>query len=86
MIEAEYRYNLVEKEYLVLVFAVQKMRHYLMGQTIHVISKVNPLNLLMMKSSLLNGRLAKWAILVSQYEMQFLPLKATKGKLWQIFG
>src|SRR3954462_10446160 len=56
------------------------MRHYLVGQTIHVISKVNPLRLLMTKPSSLNGRLAKWAILLSQYDMHFLPQKAIKGQ------
>jgi len=34
----------------------------------------------MMKPLSLNDRLAKWAILLSQYEMQFLPQKATKGQ------
>jgi len=29
----------------------------------------------MMKPSSLNGRLAKWAMLLSQYKMQFLPQK-----------
>jgi len=53
----------------------------MMGQTIHVILKVNPLRLLMMKPSSLNGRLAKLAILLSQYEMQFLLQKATKGQV-----
>ena len=72
MIRAEHQYYLIEKECLALVFALQKMRHYLVGQTINVISKVNPLRLLMTKLSSLNGRLAKWAILLSQYEMQFL--------------
>ena len=56
------------------------MRHYLMGQTIHV-SKVNLLRLLVTKPSSLNGRLAKWAILLFQYEMQFLPQKAVKGQV-----
>ena len=72
MIVAEHCYNSVEKKCPALVFAVQKMRHYLVGQTIHVISEVNPLRLLMMKPSSLNDRLAKW-ILLSQYEKQFLP-------------
>jgi len=27
-----------------------------------------------------NGRLAKWAMLLSQYEMQFLPQKPVKGQ------
>jgi len=51
MIEAEHRYNPIEKECLAFVFVVQKMRHYLVGQTIHVISKVNSLRLLMTKPS-----------------------------------
>ena len=32
----------------------------------------------MTKPSSLNYRLAKWAMLLSQYEMQFLPQKAVK--------
>ena len=80
MIGVEHLYNPIEKEYLALVFAVQKMRHYLTGQCIQVISRVNPLRLLMMSPSSLNSRLAKWAILLSQYEIQFMPQKAIKGQ------
>ena len=80
MIGAEHRYNPIEKEYLALVFAIQKMRHYLVGQTISVISRVHPLRLLMTKPSSLNGRLKKWAILLSQYEMRLQPQKAVKGQ------
>jgi hypothetical protein len=69
MIGVEHRYNPVKKECLALVFAVQKMRHYFMGQLIHIISRVNPLQIPMTKPSSLNCRLAKWAILLSQYEM-----------------
>jgi len=64
MIRAEHCYNPVKKEYIGLVFSVQKLRHYLVDQTIYVISKVNPQRLIMMKPSLLNGRLVKWAILL----------------------
>ena len=56
---AEHRYNQTEKECLALVFAIQKMRHYLVGQTIHVISKVILLRLFKMKPYSLNGRLTK---------------------------
>jgi len=77
---AKHRYNPIEKECLALVFDIQKMRHYLVGQIIHVISKVKPLRLFMTNPSSLNGRLAKWVILLSQYEMQFLPQKAVKGQ------
>jgi len=73
LIGAESRYNLIEKECLALDFAIQKMRHFLVGQIIHVISRVNPLRILMTKPGLLNSRLAKWAILLSQYYMLFVP-------------
>jgi len=56
------------------------MRHYLVGQTIHVISRVNPLWILITKPSSLKTRLANWAILLSQYDMTFVPQKAIKGQ------
>jgi len=80
MVRAEHWYNPIKKECLALVFAVQKMRHYLVGQLIRVISKVNPLILLMTKPSSLNSWLVKWAILLSQYEMRFMSQKAMKGQ------
>jgi len=80
LIGAESQYNPVEKECLSLVFAVQKIRYYLVGQTIHVISRVNPLCMLMMKLGFLNSRLANWAILLSQYDLTFVPQKTVKGQ------
>jgi len=34
----------------------------------------------MTKPGSLNSRLAKWALLLSQYDMRFVPQKAVKGK------
>ena len=34
----------------------------------------------MTKPSALNDRLTKWAMLLSQYDMHFLPQRATKGQ------
>jgi len=80
LIGAESRDNPVEKKCLALVFAIQKMRHYLVGHTIHVISRVNPLWIFMTKPSFLNSRLVNWAILLSQYDMTFAPQNAIKGQ------
>jgi len=80
MIGAESRYNPVEKECHALFFAIQKMRYYLVGQTIHIISRVNPLRILITKSSSLNSRLANWFMLLSQYYMIFVSQKAIKGQ------
>jgi len=64
LIRAESRYNLVDKECLAFIFTIQT-RHYLVGQTIHVISRVNPLRIFMMKPGYLNFRLINWGILLS---------------------
>lgn len=37
--------------------------------------------LLMTNQSALTGRLTKWAILLSQYDMKFMPQKAIKGQV-----
>ena len=69
LIGAKSCYNPIEKEY----HAIQKTRLYLVGQTIHVISRVNPLWIFMEKSGFLNSKLANWAILLSQNDMTFVP-------------
>jgi len=79
LIGAESRYNPIEKECLALIFAVQKTQYYLVGQTIHAVSRVNLLRILMTKPGSLNSRLANWAILLSQYDMTFVSQKAVKG-------
>ena len=56
------------------------MRHYLVGQTTHVILRINPLQILMTKPRSLNSRVTNWAILLSQYDMTFIPQKAIKGQ------
>jgi len=69
-----------KKEFLSLFFTIQKTRHYLVGQIIHIISRVNPLWIIKIKPSSLNSRLANWTILLSQYDMTFAPQKAIKGQ------
>ena len=48
---------LIEKMCLALVFAVQKLRHYMQTRTMDVISKVNPIKY-NLSSSVMNGWLA----------------------------
>ena len=81
LIGAEPRYNPIEKECLALIFAVHNTRHYLFEQAIQVVSRVNPLRVLMTKPGLLNSRLAKWGILMSRYHMTFVPQMAVKGQV-----
>jgi len=73
LIEAKSPYNPIEKECLAFIFAVQKTLYYLVGQIKHFVSRVNPLRILMTKPGSLKSRLANWAILLSQYDMTFVP-------------
>ncbi|ONK76037.1 uncharacterized protein A4U43_C03F23200 [Asparagus officinalis] len=59
LVGAESRYPMIERECLALVFAIQKMRHYLVGQTIYVISNVNPVRISMTQPAFMNWRFAK---------------------------
>jgi len=51
----------------------------------HVISRINPLRILMTKSGSLNPRLANWAILLSQYDKTFVPQKIVKAQAFVDF-
>ncbi|KAG8362768.1 hypothetical protein BUALT_BualtUnG0041700 [Buddleja alternifolia] len=46
MTPTEQRYPKPDKIYLALVFAVQKLRHYMLAHTIHLVTKENPVSVL----------------------------------------
>ncbi|KAM2382432.1 hypothetical protein ACFXTH_040119 [Malus domestica] len=64
---------------LALVFAIQKLRHYMHAYTIHLVAKADPVKYVMSKP-VLTGRLAKWALILNQYEIIYVPAKAVKGQ------
>ena len=76
---AECNYPDMEKICLALVFAAQKLRHYMLEHTVHLISRADPLRYILNKM-VLSGRLAKWAMILSQLDIKFLPQKAVKGQ------
>ncbi|XP_070663937.1 uncharacterized protein [Malus domestica] len=76
---AELNYSPIEKMCLALVFAIQKLRHYMHAYTIHLVAKADPVKYVMSKP-VLTGRLAKWALLLNQYEIIYVPAKAVKGQ------
>ncbi|XP_070667929.1 uncharacterized protein [Malus domestica] len=47
--------------------------------TIHLVAKADPVKYVMSKP-VLTGRLAKWALLLNQYEIIYVPAKAVKGQ------
>jgi RNase H-like domain found in reverse transcriptase/Reverse transcriptase (RNA-dependent DNA polymerase) len=80
MVGAEHGYSPIEKHYLVLIFAVKKLRHYMLAHKVIMISKVDPLKYLMTRP-MLTGRLAKWAIILTEFDITYMPQKAIKGQV-----
>ncbi|XP_074296849.1 uncharacterized protein LOC141627503 [Silene latifolia] len=79
LVGAELNYAPIEKICLALVFAIQKLRHYMQAHTIHVVSKADPIKYILSRP-VLSGRLAKWAMLLKRYDLVFVPQKVMKGQ------
>jgi RNase H-like domain found in reverse transcriptase/Reverse transcriptase-like len=79
MVGAEHGYSPIEKHCLALIFAVKKLRHYMLAHKIVLISKVDPLKYLMTRP-MLTDRLAKWTIILTEFDITYTPQKAIKGQ------
>ncbi|KAA0040816.1 uncharacterized protein E6C27_scaffold333G00320 [Cucumis melo var. makuwa] len=62
-----------------IFFAIDKLRHYMQAFTVHLVAKVDPIKYVLFRP-IIFGRLAKWAILLQQYEIVYIPQKAMKGQ------
>ena len=51
----------------------------MLEHTVHLVSKADPLRYILSKM-VLSGRLAKWAMLLSQFDITYIPQKAVKGQ------
>ncbi|KAJ9566692.1 hypothetical protein OSB04_002658 [Centaurea solstitialis] len=77
-LDAETRYTSMEKLLLGLVTAAKKLRHYF--QSHHIITVTNyPLTTVLRKPEL-TGRLAKWCIYLSGFDIEFKPKTAIKSQ------
>jgi len=64
MVGAKINYSAMGKIFLALIFAVQKLRHYLLFHQITVISRADLLKYILSKALLLGG-LAKWVMILA---------------------
>ncbi|KAL2531505.1 Ribonuclease H [Abeliophyllum distichum] len=78
LLGAEARYPDMEKLALSLITASRKLRPYFLAHSIHVLSNF-PLRQIMQKTEA-SGRLLKWAIELSQFDIVYKPRAAIKGQ------
>nr|XP_027067612.1 uncharacterized protein LOC113693248 [Coffea arabica] len=75
----ESHYSFIEKSCCALAWAAQKLRHYLLSHTTYLISRSDPLKYLLEKP-MPTGRLAKWQMILSEFDIVFTSQKAVKGQ------
>ncbi|KAA3488362.1 RNA-directed DNA polymerase (Reverse transcriptase), Ribonuclease H [Gossypium australe] len=77
-IECEMRYSPIEKLCCALILTTWRLRQYMLYYTTWLISKLD-LPKYMMESNALNGRMARWKILLSKFDIVYVSQKAVKG-------
>ena len=75
----EARYTLEEKTCCALTWVAQKLRHYLSSYTTHLRSKMDPLRYIF-RQPMPIGKLAKWQMLLSEFNIVYIAQKAVKGQ------
>ena len=79
MVGAECNYSPIEKLCLALIFALKKLRHYMLAHGIQLVARADPIKYLLSQPTL-TGRLAKWVLLMTEFDITFVPQKAVKGQ------
>ncbi|XP_027169602.1 uncharacterized protein LOC113769344 [Coffea eugenioides] len=75
----EANYSYIEKSCCALAWAAQKLRHYFLSHTTYLISRSDPLKYLLEKP-MPTGRLAKWQMILLEFDIVFTSQKAVKGQ------
>ena len=76
----ESKYPPVEKMCCALAWTAQRLKQYLLYHTTWLISKLDPIKYIFEKPSLL-GRITRWQVLLSEYDIQYVSQKAIKGSI-----
>ena len=77
--EVELNYSLIEKMCLALFFAIDKLEHYTQAYTVRLIAKADLIKYVLSRP-VVSGCIARWAILLQQYDLSYVPQKAVKGQ------
>ncbi|KAA0051156.1 uncharacterized protein E5676_scaffold863G001210 [Cucumis melo var. makuwa] len=78
LVGPEVNYSPIEKMYLALFFAIDKLRHYMQAFTVHLVAKAGPIKYVLSRS-IISRCLAKWVVLLQQYDIVYISQKTIKG-------
>ncbi|XP_024020013.1 uncharacterized protein LOC112091213 [Morus notabilis] len=78
LLDAELRYTQMEQLALTLMVASRKLQHYFQAHTIRILTN-HPLRQALQKPET-SGRLLKWSVELSQFDIKYIPRAAIKGQ------
>jgi ribonuclease HI len=78
--DCETRYSLLEKTCCALAWAARRLRQYMLNHTTLLISKMDPVKYIFEKPAL-TGRVARWQMILTEYDIQYTSQKAIKGSI-----
>jgi len=84
LIDAETRYSAIEKLCLCLYFSCIKLRHYLLSAECIVICKDDVVRY-MLSMPIMSGRIGKWILALSEFDLPYESSKAVKGQVMADF-
>lgn len=80
MIDAETKYNVIEKLCMCLYFLCMKLQHYIKLIDVYVSSHCNVIKHMLSKP-VLHSRIGKWALALTEFSLTYRPLRAMKGQI-----
>jgi len=78
LVDAETRYSTIEKLCLCLYFCCTKLRHYLLSAEYTIVCKDDVVKY-MLSMLILSGRIGKWIMELSEFDLRYESAKAVKG-------
>jgi len=78
LVDAETRYSAIEKLCLCLYFSCIKLRHYLLSAECTIICKDDVVRY-MLSMPIMSGRIGKWILALSKFDLRYESAKAVKG-------
>nr|KYP56423.1 Retrovirus-related Pol polyprotein from transposon 17.6 [Cajanus cajan] len=76
--DCEMRYSLLERTCCALAWVARRLRQYMLSHTTWLVSKMDPIKYIFEKPAL-TGRIARWQMLLSEYDIIYVTQKAVKG-------
>ena len=80
LLDPKTRYSPIEKLCLCLYFSCTKLRHYLLSAEGTVVSKAGVIKH-MLSMPILNRRMGKWILVLSEFDLRYKSAKAVKGQV-----